>query len=144
MKLLLIFSLLSISITCFSQDWPSLEYINKNNYQEVVGDTTNLGQAPKLLKYAMYPNGKQGIYELIKNEVKFPETRLIPKNGGKVILKYVVNRKGEIEDIEVIESAGKPFDREAIRVLNKMERWIPGKLDNREVRVMYTQPFSFQ
>ncbi|MNT15921.1 Gram-negative bacterial tonB protein [compost metagenome] len=133
-----------MSISCFSQDWPSLEFINKNNYQEVVGDTSKLGPAPKLLKYAMYPNGKEGIYELIKDETKFPETRSKPKNGGKVLLKYVVNKLGGIEDIEVIISAGKPFDREAIRVLKKMERWIPGKLDNKEVRVMYTQPFSFQ
>lgn len=143
MKHFLLFTFF-ISINCFSQDWPSQEFINKYNYQEVVGDTTKIENVTKQLKYAMYPNGKKGIYDLIIKEIKFPNTNKIPKNGGKVIVKYVVNKQGEIEDVEIIKSAGKPFDKEAIRVIKKMERWIPGILENKVVKVMYTQPISFE
>jgi TonB family protein len=143
MKYLLSFYFFVHSISCFSQDWPSQEFINKFNYKEVLGDTTGLGKLPDKLKPAMYPNGKEGIYILIKNETKFPNTETNLNNKGRVILSYVVDSKGKVDDIRVIQSAGKIFDKEAIRVIKKMHRWIPATLDNRIVRVKYTQSFSF-
>ena len=135
---------LLLNFYCFSQKWPSKEYINKFNYKEVIGDTIGTNQKTISLKFAMYPDGKEGINNLIRNEIRYPNTNEKPKNDGRVLLKYVVDKKGEIVEIEILESAGNPFDMEAIRVLKKMDRWIPGKLEDEFVRVSYRQPFRFK
>ena len=46
-------------------------------------------------------------------------------------------------DLEVLESAHPVLDAEALRVISKMERWIPGQHEGETVRVMFRQPFRF-
>ena len=113
------------------------------NYKEVVGDTTGTKQKAISLKFAMYPGGVEGVRGFIRNETRYPDTDKTPENNGRVLCTYVVNKTGEIVRIEILESAGRLFDREAIRVLKKMERWIPGKLEGQFVLVSYTQSFRF-
>jgi len=126
------------------QEWPSEDFIVKYNYQAVVGSFSE--DSPKKtddLTLPMYPNGTQGIISLIKKETRYPNTKKVPKNGGKVLLEYIIEKDGYISNVKVLESAGKPFDVEAIRVLKKMERWIPGRADGKDVRVSFTQPIRF-
>ena len=140
---LLAFSVLTIA--CFGQDWPSKEFISKYNYEEVIPDDSihgGLYGSPNFTP-AMYPQGNQGLINFIKSEIKLPNTKKKPENGGKVILSFVVNREGNIGDVKVIQSAGDVYDEEAIRVIKKMERWIPAKLSNREINIQLTIPISF-
>ncbi len=139
----LVFSVFSIA--CFGQDWPSKEFISKYNYEKVLpNDSTPIGlYASANFTPAMYPQGNQGLINFIKSEIKLPNTKKKPENGGKVILSFVVNREGNIGDVKVIQSAGEVYDEEAIRVIKKMERWIPAKLSNREINIQHTIPINF-
>jgi protein TonB len=92
----------------------------------------------------MYPNGKKGIYNLISNETVIPSKAQKDKISGTVLLKYVVDEKGNVTDLEVIQSVSKHLDKASIRVMKKMERWIPGKINGKNVRVEYRQPFTYR
>lgn len=143
--LLIIFSMFSIH--CIAQDWPSEEFIIKYNYEKVLPDsstiaTTGVYKSPNFTP-PMYPGGQQGITDFIKNEIKFPNTKKKPKNGGSVIVSFVVNREGNIGDVQIIQSAGELYDEEAIRVIKKMERWIPAKLSGREINIKFPIPINF-
>lgn len=142
-KYLLSIFFLSLTLSCFGQKWNTEKYIEKYHYQEVIGHIDSIETKEIPDKYAMYPHGENGIYSLIAKETEIPSTAIRDKISGTVVLKYVVNEKGYVTDIEVVESVRKDLDEAAIRVLKLMRRWIPGKINGENVRVEYRQPFNF-
>ena len=63
---------------------------------------------------------------------------------GNVVLQFVVNKKGEIDDIKVVKSLGGGCDEEAIRVVKSMPKWNPGRQLGRKVSVRFHLPVSFR
>ena len=136
--------LLLISISSFGQEWDTEEFITQNKYQEVIGDIDDINEKSKPDKYAMYPNGKKGIYSFIGQNTVIPKKAFKEKISGTVILKYVVDEKGYVTDIEIVQSVSNLLDKASIKVMKKMERWIPGKKDGKNIRVEYRQPFNYK
>jgi len=143
-KVLSFVTLLFISISCVSQEWGTKEFIEKYNYQPVIGNYKNEDDKKTPDTFAMYPNGKEGIHRLIIEKTKIPRKAYKEKISGKVILKYVVDKEGYVTDIEVVKSVSELLDNAAIEVLKKMERWIPGKVNGKNIRVVYRVPFVFR
>lgn len=63
---------------------------------------------------------------------------------GRVIVAFVVNRDGSISDPKVARRIDPALDKEALRVINSMPRWTPGKQNGKNVRVNYTLPIYFR
>ena len=57
---------------------------------------------------------------------------------------YVVNKDGSIVDVQVVRSIDPSLDKEAIRVIQSMPKWTPGKQRGKAVRVKYTLPVNFK
>jgi len=55
-----------------------------------------------------------------------------------------VNKQGGIENVKVTRSVDPSLDKEAIRVINKMPKWIPGKQRGKPVNVSFSVPINFQ
>ena len=68
------------------------------------------------------------------------------ENGisGRVICTFVIDGKGKITGVEVLRSVDPNLDREALRVINMMPDWKPGKQQGKPVRVRYTLPVVFR
>ena len=90
-----------------------------------------------------FPGGENEMMKFIKNNLRYPP--LAQENGisGTVIINFVVDRDGRISNIKVARGIGGGCDEEAVRVLNKMPAWSPGKQGGKAVRVSYTVPFRF-
>ena len=82
--------------------------------------------------------------KFISENVKYPE--LARENGiqGRVILRFVVNKKGKVVNAKVLRELGNGCGREALRVVNMMPTWIAGKQRGENVAVYYTLPVSFK
>ena len=80
----------------------------------------------------------------VQQNVKFPQ--IAPENGiqGRVSCSFVVNKDGSIVDAEVIRGVDPSLDKEALRVINSMPKWSPGKQRGKPVRVKYTVPVTFR
>ena len=90
-----------------------------------------------------FPGGMNKLLKFLANEIKYP---VIPQeNGisGRVYVMFVINKNGEVSDAKVARSVDPYLDREALRVVNAMPRWKPGKQRGRAVRVSYTVPINF-
>jgi protein TonB len=57
---------------------------------------------------------------------------------------FVVERDGSITNVGVVKSVEPSLDKEAVRVIKSMPRWIPGKQKGNAVRVKYTTPVTFR
>jgi protein TonB len=56
----------------------------------------------------------------------------------------VVERDGSITEAKVVKSVYPSLDEEALRVVNGMPKWIPGKLNGEAVRIKYVIPVTFR
>jgi len=90
-----------------------------------------------------YPGGMEALFEFLKNNIKYPEDAQKQKVEGRVIATFVVETDGSISNIEVVKHAFPSLDNEAVRVIQAMPNWTPGKQKGQAVRVKYTIPINF-
>ena len=90
-------------------------------------------------------NGGMGaLMQFLSSNIKYPEE--CEENGiqGRVICTFVVERDGSITDLKVTKPVHPLLDKEALRVLSLMPKWIPGTQKGETVRVKYTLPVTFR
>lgn len=85
--------------------------------------------------------GVSKMYQYLATNIRIPANS---KNGGKVFLKFVVEKDGSIGKIELLKGIGNEFDEEATRLISEMPKWNAGKQNGRPVRVYYTLPILFE
>lgn len=90
-----------------------------------------------------FPGGQAALQKYLASSVKYPV--IAQENGiqGRVYIQFVINTKGEVTNATVLRGVDPSLDREALRVVEAMPKWKPGKQRNRPVRVSYTVPINF-
>ena len=91
-----------------------------------------------------YPGGESALLSYISRKLEYPVEMQRRGLQGKVNVRFVVNKSGEITEVEVIKSVSPEFDAEAIRVIKSMKKWKPGLLDGDRISVYYTIPITFK
>ncbi len=91
-----------------------------------------------------FPGGAGELMKYLAKSIKYPV--IAQENGiqGRVICTFVVNRDGSIVDAEVVRGVDPSLDKEALRVIQSMPKWKPGKQRGKPVRVKYTVPVTFR
>ena len=91
-----------------------------------------------------FPGGMAALMAYLQKNIKYPP--VAEENGiqGRVVCSFVVERDGSVTDIKVAKSVDPSLDKEAVRVVGAMPRWIPGKQNGQSVRVKYTLPVTFR
>jgi protein TonB len=91
-----------------------------------------------------FPGGMAECMKFLGKNIKYPT--ISQENGvsGKVIVQFVVNKDGSVVDPVVVRSVDPYLDKEALRVINTMPKWKPGKQRGKPVRVRYTVPVTFR
>ena len=90
-----------------------------------------------------YPGGMQALFEFLKENIKYPEDAQKQKVEGRVLAKFIVETDGSISNIEVVKHAFPSLDAEAVRVIQAMPKWAPGKQKGQAVRVKFVVPINF-
>lgn len=91
-----------------------------------------------------FPGGMAALMAYLQKSIKYPP--VAEENGiqGRVVCTFVVERDGSVTDVRVAKSVDPSLDKEAVRVVSAMPRWIPGKQNGQSVRVKYTLPVTFR
>lgn len=91
-----------------------------------------------------FPGGQNALTQWLGANMKYPQ--IAEENGieGRVMMQFIVRSTGEITDIKVARSVDPSLDKEAIRVISSMPKWIPGKQGGEAVNVRYTMPLTFR
>lgn len=90
-----------------------------------------------------FPGGDSELFKYLSNSIRYPVAAQEAGIQGRVICQFVVDKDGSITDVTVVRSVDVNLDNEAIRVLEAMPKWIPGKQRGETVRVKYTLPLNF-
>ena len=91
-----------------------------------------------------FPGGNAAMMKFLSDNIRYPV--IAQENGiqGRVICNFVVERDGSITDVQVVRGVDPSLDREAVRVIQQMPRWAPGKQRGSAVRVRFTLPVVFR
>lgn len=94
-------------------------------------------------KMPQFPGGEKAINEFISKTLQYPV--IAQQNGiqGRVVCSFIINQDGSVTDAEVIGGVDPSLDKEALRIVNAMPKWIPGTQRGKAVRVKYTMPVTF-
>jgi len=95
-------------------------------------------------KMPEYPGGVKKLMQFIAKNIRYPN--IARENGiqGRVFVRFVVTKKGEVEKISIVRGVDPSLDKEAMRVVGKLEGWIPGMQRNKPVPVWYNIPITFR
>lgn len=77
-----------------------------------------------------FPGGKEELQAYLKENVKYPKASIKRKEEGKVEITFTVTTDGERRMVAVKKGVSSRLDAEALRVVNGMPKWIPGKVGN--------------
>ncbi|MDR7210780.1 energy transducer TonB [Flavobacterium piscis] len=83
-----------------------------------------------------FPGGQEALNSFIKQNYKNPKENL----KGKIYATFVIEKDGSLSDIKILRDLDYETGKEAIRVLKLSPKWIPGKQNNKTVRVLYSIP----
>ena len=91
-----------------------------------------------------YPGGMGELSKLLSSNLKYPLKS--QENGvqGEVLVQFVVDKEGNIEEVTVFKGVDPYLDAEALRVIKMMPKWKPGKHEGKEVNVKCTIPVGFR
>ena len=91
-----------------------------------------------------FPGGETELMKFIRDNLKYPV--IAQENGiqGRVILRFVVSKTGAIDNVTVLRSLDPTCDKEAIRVVKSMPKWIPGKQNGNNEPDYITLPVVFK
>ena len=90
------------------------------------------------------PSTDYNIKIYLSENTHYPDSARVHNIEGRVVVKFVVDENGNVTDAKIIKSINKYLDDEALRVVNSMPRWKPGKQNGKPVKVYFTLPIAFK
>ncbi|EOA51060.1 M56 family metallopeptidase [Bacteroides salyersiae] len=112
--------------------------------KETAGKSSEDGVFWVAEKMPEFPGGNGAVAEYVRENMKYPAIAKEKGTQGRVIVQFVVNKKGKIVSPKVARSVDPDLDKEAIRLIKSMPDWIPGTQGGKAVDVKYTLPVSFR
>lgn len=113
-----------------------------------VGDDSTVSDKEKVYQVVgqqpSFPGGREELFKYLAYNVKYPIDAAKNKIEGRVLVTFVVEHDGSISNVNVANSVYPSLDKESIRVVSGMPKWIPGKANGKTVRVKYTIPIIFR
>lgn len=90
-----------------------------------------------------FPGGYDALLKFLMTNTNYPAEAMTKGMQGRVLVQFVVNKEGCLQDVQLLRRVDPLLDEEALRVVNSMPRWRPGKQKGQPVNVQYTLPVVF-
>lgn len=91
-----------------------------------------------------FPGGPSAMAKWLGDNIKYPAEAAKNNIQGRVIVQFVVGSDGTVGGAKIMRGVDPLLDQEALRVINAMPKWTPGKQDGKVVAVKYTIPVTFR
>lgn len=91
-----------------------------------------------------FKGGEKALLKYISEHVVYPEIAKENDIQGTVYVKFVVNEKGKVTNVGLLRGVDPLLDKEAIKVIESLPDWKPGKQSGKNVKVSMQVPIKFQ
>lgn len=91
-----------------------------------------------------FPGGTESLMKFLFQNIKYP--KYARENGleGKVIIKFYVDKEGNIREAEVLNDVDNSLKKEALRIISIMPKWNPALQRGKPVNCYYVLPVTFK
>lgn len=93
---------------------------------------------------AEFPGGFEALGKFLSKNMKYPAVARRMGIEGSVFVSFVIDKEGKISDLQVIKGISVECDKEALRVIQLMPPWKPGKQNGKAVRCRFVLPIKFK
>lgn len=123
-------------LICFAQN----SFSQSKNTQTTNPDKDNtIYNAAGIDVKPEFPGGMEKLHKFINQNYIIPKDK--PADiKGKVYVTFIIEKDGSLSEIKTIKDIGYGTGAEAIRIMKKCPKWIPGKINNNPIRVLYSIP----
>ncbi len=91
-----------------------------------------------------FNGGEAAMYKWLSDNIVYPSAASEEGVQGRVVVEFVVGKDGSITNVRVVRPRHPALDKEAVRVVKAMPKWIPGRNNGQPVKVTYTLPVTFK
>jgi len=105
-------------------------------------ETKTIAKEAPVQREPEFPGGQEAWISFLRKNLNSPQ-ELEPGDKKMVSIRFQVSPEGTVTNFEIIQSAGKVFDNEVIRVLKKMPKWKPAIQNGEPVARAFSQPVTF-
>ena len=121
-------------------------FITSNSFAQKSKSENNT-EAPLTIVEQMpeFKGGEKARQKFIQKNIEYPQVEKEAGIMGTCYITFVVEKDGTITGAKVLRGVtnGPGCDAEALRVINKMPKWKPGKQNGKKVRVQYNLPIKY-
>ncbi len=139
----------SLSVMYVGYETTTVTVIENPNYTYAIGlkkddrEPQATGAFDVVESMPQFPGGTDAMMEFIRYNLRYPAD--VPSDGTthRAIVQFVVEADGSISGAKVVKSAGQGYDAQALRLVNAMPKWTPGRQNGKAVPTKYTMPVTF-
>lgn len=132
----------------FDQGTDDLNIVREHKNEVIVEEKEPVVEETKVFisveQMPQFPGGEAELMKWISTHIKYPAIAMENNVQGKVVVQFVVTRDGSIGEVKIARGKDPDLDKEAMRVVKTLPKFIPGKMNGQAVNVWYTLPINFK
>lgn len=90
-----------------------------------------------------FPGGETELLKYVANNTTYPNEAKNKGIQGKVFVRFIIDKEGYVTNVTVVKSVDPLLDNEAVRVIEALPKWTPGKQRGDFVKVSFVIPINF-
>ena len=91
-----------------------------------------------------FPGGEAALLKYVAEHIRDPAMAQENNIQGRVVVQFVVTKTGAVGEVKVVRGKDPDLDKEAVRVVKSLPKFVPGKMNGHAVNVWYTLPIQFK
>lgn len=109
---------------------------------DTISENVLFGDVPEQMP--SFPGGHKALLEFIENNLRYPDNLDTTDVQGRVVVHFIIEKDGTVTNPKVVKSLYPVLDKEALRIVNIMPKWIPGRMNGKTIRTTYAVPVIFR
>ena len=134
--------------TTFDQGTDNLEVVRTHKDEIIVEEKKPEPKKEEIFtaveQMPQFPGGETELMKYVTNHIKYPTMAAENNIQGRVVVKFVVKKDGSVGEVQVLRGKDPDLDKEAVRVVRTLPKFIPGKMNGQAVSVWFTLPINFK
>ena len=134
--------------TTFDQGTDNLEVVRTHKDEIIVEEKKPEPKKEEIFtaveQMPQFPGGEAELMKYVANHIKYPTMAAENNIPGRVVVKFVVKKDGSVGEVQVLRGKDPDLDKEAVRVVRTLPKFIPGKMNGQAVSVWFTLPINFK
>jgi len=102
------------------------------------------GKEIMFTRFKIMPKAAYDLNKFLFTNIHYPDSARENDQEGRVVIRFIVDKSGNINDASVVKGVSEDIDNEALRVVNIMPPWMSGMRDDQKVDMVFYLPIAFK